>query len=225
MTGTALRRATKYAFVAEDRFVSLNASLSSTALTQAVCAAYPYHLDRGMTGRPHAAPQEGCSCGFYGWKPYVSQGANMYFVYDGIAAVEMDVEFGGKIIVHDLGYRAEWQAIRECRTGRCCATMSVAKPSPLATLYEVQRCRQPVAGFAQGQSIRTVDPETIRAGQWDRYNASYRTVDRYAWTPLCEDHILSHDQLQTAVTVEQASQRLQVPIHTNKRWTVYGDGM
>lgn len=69
---------------------------------------YTYSFGGGLldsASRPHTAPGEGCSCGFYG----VKDKRDAY----GIFVAEAD--FYGRVIEHEFGYRAEYQRILSVR--------------------------------------------------------------------------------------------------------------
>jgi hypothetical protein len=57
---------------------------------------------------PHSVPGEGCSCGFYAMKELSSM---LGFSAPGVVLGR--VELGGKVIEHNLGYRAERARITE----------------------------------------------------------------------------------------------------------------
>jgi hypothetical protein len=65
----------------------------------------------------HAAPQEGCTCGFYSWKKQACLGdLRSCLSADGDLSVGMvhgRVELAGKVIEHKGGYRAEQARIAE----------------------------------------------------------------------------------------------------------------
>lgn len=76
---------------------------------------------RCLSGRRalHPAPAEGCTCGFYAVKSLFTLGALFAFPFqlrepeDSLIMVGGQVEMAGKVIEHDLGYRAERIRIAE----------------------------------------------------------------------------------------------------------------
>lgn len=58
----------------------------------------------------HKAPDENCSCGFYALKERPD---------DVQAAVLLEVELYGEVIVAEKGYRAEWQRVLAIHAGSC----------------------------------------------------------------------------------------------------------
>jgi hypothetical protein len=62
---------------------------------------------------PHRIPDPDCECGFYA----MAMGHREILRSD---FVEIEVELGGRVIVHDDGYRAEWQHVLKILVPRLC---------------------------------------------------------------------------------------------------------
>jgi hypothetical protein len=68
------------------------------------CSRTPGHPGN-PTIRPHSAPGEECSCGFYAYNTYTA--ALQHAVGTPGPSVVGSIELSGRVLVHELGYRAE----------------------------------------------------------------------------------------------------------------------
>lgn len=115
--------ARKHAMIVWDagqpRFRGIGMYQTYTSYDRSICvhinndsmSRYRRHIQRpvGVSLRKfmhHDAPAEWCSCGFYALPVDRNQ-----HLRPSISHVALDVELGGKIVVHTDGYRAEWQSV------------------------------------------------------------------------------------------------------------------
>lgn len=73
-------------------------------------------------GHERYAPDPDCSCGFYA----VPADGRPYHQSLWETSVELQVELRGRIIEHELGYRAQRQIVLEVRVPRMCQTSGIA---------------------------------------------------------------------------------------------------
>lgn len=86
---------------------------ASSLYSYAFSWAYSYsHTTPPEPPKPHAAPGEGCQCGFYGLmeRPKLADRSNFL----------LDVEFSGRVVVHEEGYRAERQRVLAVHSWATC---------------------------------------------------------------------------------------------------------
>ena len=82
---------------------------SMAQLVSAYTLTYPNAgISQTVTKPVHAAPHETCTCGFYGVKEKK----------DAIGIFVAEADFYGKVIEHEIGYRAEYQRILSVRVQR-----------------------------------------------------------------------------------------------------------
>jgi hypothetical protein len=58
-------------------------------------------------------PEVSCVCGFY------AVPADLRPAYTGLSFVQLDVELAGRVVIHQTGYRAEWQRVLGVRVDSC----------------------------------------------------------------------------------------------------------
>jgi hypothetical protein len=90
-------------YVLEGRGASLHA-LGCYALEDCPWTPGGWVTARCSLDGGHVAPQEGCTCGFYGMKTLAAVFAVPFLIGEG--NVVGRVEFAGRIVEHELGYRA-----------------------------------------------------------------------------------------------------------------------
>ena len=176
----------------------------------------PWLVARCLT-RDHAAPEESCACGFYALKSWASLGSFLPFavpramLYTGgaeprVAAFPVmgRVDLAGKIIEHDLGYRAERMRITELRA--CAGT----EPA-------VRRFARRI-GVPVGESIP--DPSTMGGGATpaplDRLTPKEIEVIRLLANGSSTRRIAS-DLLIPPVTAQRHVENILVKLHVRSR--------
>ncbi len=100
-------------------------------------ASIPYKLEDSAGCHKYAhrtpAPQENCACGFYGMKPeYASisdTGLSLELMDHTEERVGLEVEFYGKIVECEMGYRAQYQRVLGVYTDR------VLEPRPPVDVF------------------------------------------------------------------------------------------
>ena len=97
---------------------------------RAFCRNRPYSMISGNQDHyDHVVPEAECTCGFYAMRDQTNLGFRMHRKMDQ-NTVLLEVELFGKVIVHEMGYRAERQRFLHVWVGPCwyapCKELSVA---------------------------------------------------------------------------------------------------
>jgi hypothetical protein len=88
--------------------------------------------------KPHQAPGPGCKCGFHAVKEPDQ-------VTAGYGLVTLEVELSGRVVIHDIGYRAQHQRVLAARVDGC------------------YFCGEPVDAFAVNVATEGTAESTVRA--------------------------------------------------------------
>ena len=100
-----------------------------SAQDKAACAVYG----------SHEAPHEKCSCGFYAVQD-ISELARLCPVPSSV--VVLHARFGGRVILHELGLRAQLQSIDTVQLPAVCAWCEAGTPSGFRVRFSVGREKQ-----------------------------------------------------------------------------------